>query len=251
MMNSVMEKKHEPLSSKALARAVGHIHALILEEEQIFNDAGSLKEVLRRFEVVYDDIDEHELEALRHELKQLKALVYKDELTGVLNRRGVYDKFDGFFREALFAKEHADLRKGVVINDFSVLFFDIDNFKKINDTHGHAEGDRVLAELAGVLLKGIRDIDAVGRLGGEEFVVGLLGAPEEEACTKAEAFRANAEETLRVAGVPITVSVGVASLRHSKSQTLDELIAAADEAMYEAKTNRGKNAVVCYSELSK
>lgn len=245
-----MKKEHEPISSKALTQALSHIHSLMLAEEQVFDDLGKLKEFLRDLKVTVDSVEEHEIiDSLRQELRNLKTLVYKDELTGALNRRGIYEEFEAFFHEALASQDRKDLRKGVVINDFSIIFFDLDNFKKINDTHGHAEGDEVLKHLAKVLRSHVRDIDAVGRLGGEEFVIGLLGASEEEACAKAESIRKVIEDEIRAGGETVTASVGVSSMKKSKAQNLHELVDTADKAMYEAKSNRGKNNVVCYSEL--
>lgn len=245
-----MNKPTEPISSKQLTKALSHIHSLILAEEQVFDDLGMLKEFLKDLQVTFDETGDHELvDSMRHELKKLKGLVYKDELTGVLNRRGVYEEFEAFFHESLAGQDRKGLRKGVVISDFSILFFDLDNFKKINDTHGHAEGDEVLKHLAKLLRKHVRDIDAVGRLGGEEFVVGLLGASEEEACVKAESIRKAIEEEIRAGEETVTASIGVASMKKSKAQNLHELVDAADKAMYEAKSNRGKNNVVCHSEL--
>ncbi len=245
-----MKDESKSVTSKALGHALAHIHKLILAEEQVLDDSEKLKEFLGSLEVAFEDIEDHSsVEKLRHEIKNLKALVYKDELTGVLNRRGVMEEFEGFFKEALFAQEHTDVRKGMVINDFSILFFDLDNFKSINDTYGHAEGDRVLKELAHILRSCVRDIDAVGRLGGEEFVAGLLGAHEHEAYQKAETIRQMIEKKITVDGHPITASIGVASLKESGARTLHELISAGDKAMYEAKTNRGKNNTARYSEL--
>lgn len=246
-----MPAQKVPMSPQVLVHALEHIHALILAEEHMFDDRGKLTELLRTFEIVLDGEDDHEVvESLRREIQILKKLVYKDELTGVLNRRGTYEELEGFFREALFSKEHKELRRGVVINDFSVLFFDLDNFKQVNDTYGHDEGDRVLKHVAQSLKKSARDIDIVGRLGGEEFVMGLLGASEDEAYEKAEKIRKMLVEHVSVGDAPITTSIGVASLRHSHAKTLDELIAAADKAMYEAKTVRGKNTSVRFSELT-
>lgn len=238
------------MSPQALVQALRHIHALILAEEHIFEDTTKLKELLRSSEVVFEEDEDHmAVESLRREIQTLKKLVYKDELTGVLNRRGVYEEFSGFFEEALFSKEHKELRRGVLIADFSVLFFDLDDFKSVNDTFGHDEGDRVLKYFAQELKKSARTIDAVGRWGGEEFVMGLLGASEEGAAEKAEAVRTSIEKHVSAGGVAVTSSIGVASLRESHAKTLEELITAADKAMYEAKMN-GKNRVVRYSELA-
>ena len=169
----------------------------------------------------------------------------------MLNRRGVTDRFGSLFDEALFEKKNPEMRKGVTISDFSIAFLDIDNFKKINDTYGHDEGDRVLKNIGNVLTKHVRDIDAVGRLGGEEFVAALLGADEEAAFQKAEEVRSAIVKEIRVGGSGgvLTVSVGVASLNHANAEKLSQLIEYADKAMYEAKTKRGKNNTVRWSEL--
>ncbi|GMU74288.1 MAG: hypothetical protein AMXMBFR44_4850 [Candidatus Campbellbacteria bacterium] len=245
-----MKKELTPITPETLSYALQHLRSLILVDEQVFDDLGNLKTTLHELKIVFDE-KEHgpSLEALRNELRLLKQLVYKDELTGILNRRGVHEEFSGFFREALFYKEHKDLRKGVVISDFSVIFIDLDNFKSINDRFGHDEGDRVLKECAVILKKHARETDAVGRLGGEEFVMGLLGASESEAYEKAEALRADLGKGIRVGGNPITASLGVASLHASNVQTLEALIHAADMAMYDAKTNRGKNTTTKYSDV--
>lgn len=236
-----------------LSEALQHARALILIDEQIFDDAHHLKKVLREYAIVFDESDEHNraIAALQQELKVLKRMVYKDELTGILNRRGVEEEFGGFFREAFFYKENKKQRHGVVIADFAIIFLDIDNFKSVNDRFGHAEGDRILTELAHVLKDSARETDMVGRLGGEEFLIGLLGATEAEAAEKAEQIREKIAATLNTSdGAAITVSVGVAALGASQVTTLDGLIEAADTAMYEAKHNRGKNTVVQYSTLT-
>lgn len=208
--------------------------------------------MLREAEIGFDDAeDKQTLIEMRAEIERLKRLVHVDELTGLMNRRGITDEMGAFFKEALFAKEHPEMRKGVVIADFALIFIDADDFKVINDTYGHDEGDRVLKAIAKVVQGHARESDAVGRLGGEEFVVGLLGATEEDAYAKAEELRAAIAKEVRPAGDrKMTVSIGVASLRHSKAQTLEQLIGYADKAMYEAKTKRGKNATVKYSEIA-
>ncbi len=244
------EKKR--ISAEDLKHALVHIRALIFGEHALYDGAGHLKEILHSESVVFgDDNADETVEALHHELEHLKRLVHKDELTGILNRRGIREEFGRFFKEALYTKDHPEHRKSVIIADFSVIFFDVDNFKNINDTHGHDEGDRVLKEVADTLIHHVRDIDAVGRFGGEEFVVALLGADEERAYEKGEEIRRLINERVSLPdGASVTVSVGVASLKHSDAQALEPLITYADKAMYEAKHVRGKNITVRYSELS-
>ncbi len=227
------------------------IRSLIIADDHVFDDVKNLKNALQNFEIVFDEDSSGDVIALlRDELLTLRGLVYKDELTGILNRRGVYEEFGAFFREALFYKKHQNERRGLMIDDFSVIFMDLDNFKSVNDRFGHDEGDRVLKGFAGVLRKYARETDAVGRFGGEEFVVGLLGASEDEAYEKAEQLRLKISETILVNGTEhLTASFGVASLGASEARTLDGLIHAADMAMYDAKLNRGKNATAKYSDL--
>ncbi|HXK39535.1 MAG TPA: GGDEF domain-containing protein [Candidatus Paceibacterota bacterium] len=218
----------------------------------LYDGARRLREVLREETFAFDgEGSTADTEELQNEIERLKQLVHKDELTGVLNRRGIREDLERFFKEALYAKSHPEHRTNIIINDFSVIFFDIDDFKRVNDMYGHDEGDRILKAVADTLTRHVRDLDAVGRLGGEEFVVALLGASEERAFEKGEKIRmAIAGHVHLKDGKPITVSVGVASLAHSNAETLEPLIDCADKAMYEAKHRRGKNAVVRYSELA-
>lgn len=244
-----------PLSVIELRQALRHITKLIFGERDVSDEPdGGFREMLREAEIGFDDAeDKQTLIEMRAEIERLKRLVHVDELTGLMNRRGITDEMGAFFKEALFAKEHPEMRKGVVIADFALIFIDIDNFKSVNDTYGHDEGDRVLKGIAAVLRKHARGIDTVGRLGGEEFVVGLLGTTEEDAHAKADELRTLITKKVSVLKDPnrkMTASIGVASLGHSKAQTLDALIEYADKAMYEAKTKRGKDNVVRYSELA-
>ncbi len=241
-----------PLSGVDLRTALRHITKLVFGERDTFDESGRIREVVQEAEIVFEDAEDKEaLTEMYGEIERLKKLVYVDELTGLMNRRGIADEMGAFFKEALFAQENPEMRKGVVIADFSVIFIDADNFKSVNDTYGHDEGDHVLKAIAKVLQDNARGIDAVGRLGGEEFVIGLLGATEDDAYAKADELRKLITQDVDVAqDRKMTVSIGVASLHHSKAQTLTQLIEYADKAMYEAKTKRGKDTVVKYSELA-
>ncbi len=246
----MQEKKS--ISAEDLKHALVHIRALIFGKHAFYDGAGKLKEILTEEAIVFSDDYPDMADELHREIEHLKRLVHKDELTGLLNRRGVREEFGRFFREALYTKDHPDEhRKSVIIADLSVIFFDIDNFKQVNDTYGHDEGDRVLKTVADILTHMVRDIDAVGRFGGEEFTIALLGADEERAFEKGEEIRKLISSRIALPdGSPVTVSVGVASLRHSDAKALELLITCADKAMYEAKHARGKNATVRYSELA-
>lgn len=164
--------------------------------------------------------------------RQMRARAASDSLTGVLNRGGFTEQA----RRALIeARDH---------DRVSLVLFDLDSFKRINDSHGHAAGDRVLiafCRLAGGLL---RPADLFGRLGGEEFALLLLGTTPEEAFELAERIRiAFDRHGVLHEGRPITttVSAGVASEAVAAAD-LERLLAAADRALYEAKA-AGRNRV--------
>ena len=139
-----------------------------------------------------------------------KALT--DELTNIWNRRGIIEE-----------------AKKVGVNS-SVLFFDIDHFKKINDTYGHEFGDYVLKEISKLISSNIRSLDIFGRWGGEEFIIILRGTTYEKALEIAEKLRKKVEEH-NFKGVKVTISLGVASF----DGNLEESINKADMALYEAK----------------
>ncbi len=193
-----------------------------------------------------------EIKKLKDEINRLRKLIIKDELTGVLNRRGIKEKFETLFKETLYLQGKHKSKRKIEIENISVIFIDIDDFKKINDAFGHAAGDKVLKVAVEVFKKKIRGIDLLGRIGGEEFVVVLAGATENEAYEKAEEIRKHIQKRCLIPknkNLKITLSIGVASLKKSKAKDVMGLISMADKAMYEAKTNRGKNNTVKHSEI--
>jgi diguanylate cyclase (GGDEF)-like protein len=156
-------------------------------------------------------------------LKRLLALAREDPLTGVLNRRA--------FMERLDAELGRVARTG---EPCSVAVLDVDHFKVINDRFGHAAGDSALRGLVAAVSQRLRRGDAVGRLGGEEFVVLLAGTGCEHAAACAEELRVLVAREAQAAGMPFTVSVGVASVSDDAT-TVDAVLAAADAALYRAK----------------
>lgn len=169
-----------------------------------------------------------------HELVSQQAVT--DDLTGLANKRS--------FREFMDREASRAARFG---HDLSVLILDIDNFKGVNDTYGHLQGDEVLRAIGRILTAVSRGIDVPARYGGEEFVVALPETDTEGAAEVAERIRARieAERIGMVEGdgeLRITASLGVATSPGS-SADVQELIAAADAALYEAKRS-GKNRVV-------
>jgi diguanylate cyclase (GGDEF)-like protein len=127
---------------------------------------------------------------------------------------------------------------------------DIDLFKQVNDNYGHKVGDQVLKKLAAICSEALREIDIIGRVGGEEFAILLPETDKTNALDAAERLRAAIADNLIPIenGLPIrmTVSIGVASLT-SNDDNLDVLLSQSDEALYEAKKS-GRNKVCCYTE---
>lgn len=182
---------------------------------------------------------EDNLSNLAEAQENLKELSRLDGLTGVFNRR--------FMSESLEAEIHRSWR---FTHPFSVMLYDIDQFKEVNDNYGHLFGDYVLTRVVQLARESIRPDDIIGRLGGDEFVVGLLETPSEHVQPIAERFRQKvAEHAFQNDGIsaPVTVSVGVACLNPGVD-SLRTLLKKADSAMYEAKW-RGRNRVVISPQI--
>ena len=170
------------------------------------------------------------------ELK-LNYLADHDELTGLLNRRGSWQSI-----QRIHAYSSRSRRS------YALAIVDLDHFKQVNDTYGHAAGDRVLQRVAEVLRSSVRQADWVGRWGGEEFVVVLPGATEVQALMALERLREMV--SLRPIDsdghhVQVSISAGFAVSR-AQDDGLDEVMARADQALYRAK-DAGRNQV-CYSD---
>ncbi len=157
-----------------------------------------------------------------------------DSLTGAYNRRALFERGEAVFAHALRVHE-----------PMSVVIFDLDFFKSVNDTHGHLVGDEVLRRFASIAQSCLRSNDVLARYGGEEFCVLIPGGTLEVARTIAERVRvAVAEHAFEVDGQRITVtsSAGVACLDGQSVTTLPALLKKADAALYEAKRD-GRNRV--------
>jgi diguanylate cyclase (GGDEF)-like protein len=168
-------------------------------------------------------------------VRHYKMVAATDSLTDLLNRRGFFEACGEIMGNRRLSKEPV-----------SVLAFDLDHFKKINDTHGHQAGDATLHLFASIAKKTLRAGDAIGRLGGEEFVA-LLPANLAEAGIAAERVRNAFEKASALPGghATATVSIGIAS--GSPSAKIDDLISCADIALYRAKAN-GRNRVEAADE---
>ena len=167
-------------------------------------------------------------------LEKLSLAMYenaiRDPLTGLYTRLYMKDAVAAL----VWSHDHQEIPK------LSVAIFDIDHFKSVNDNHGHKNGDLILSEVAGVILRHVREQDIPIRLGGEEFVV-FMAASHDTARRLAEQVRLNVE-ALRVdlgdAVVELTISAGIAT--HRKGETLDDFLHLADQFLYRAKAN-GRN----------
>lgn len=192
-----------------------------------------------RIKKLQDELDRKNRE-LEEANQQLRQLSITDGLTGLYNHRHVHE---------LLREEHErSKRSGVAI---AVVMLDLDRFKMLNDTHGHPTGDVVLAETARILRENAREIDMIGRYGGEEFIAILPGTDEDAAVLFAERVRSAVENhTFRDEDVEVrmTLSAGVAAGRGSEFSQPDELIKRADRALYKAKDS-GRNLVIRASEI--
>lgn len=167
--------------------------------------------------------------------QQMYEAALRDGLTKAFNKKHFLDRLE---MEIAFAKRHATY--------LSLVMFDVDHFKNVNDTYGHLAGDSVLVKLAKLASATVRTEDLFARYGGEEFAVLCRGVPLPNAGILGERLRAMVETTpfehdgLRL---PVTISVGVASHPEQAIDTGAQLIAAADEALYQAKRT-GRNRVL-------
>jgi len=171
-------------------------------------------------------------EKLAGSLERIQSLVSFDELTGTLNRRSL---------SARLEEERARCERGG--ERFGVALFDLDHFKAVNDTYGHAKGDQVLKEFADAVRGAMRDSDVFGRHGGEEFMLLLPRTGAEAALRAVERVRASvqARNWSRIAPeFVLTVSGGVTVFR--SGETAEQVLARADGALYEAKRG-GRNRV--------
>jgi diguanylate cyclase (GGDEF)-like protein len=224
----------------------GHFGPPIAVDEIVFVVVFSLPALFERYnreaagrrEFLLNELNRMHTEDILRMNAHLERLSSLDGLTGIFNRR---------YLDAALSR----LSQVAVENHrwISVLMIDIDHFKSLNDTAGHQHGDFCLEQVAQLLQHGVRaGVDTVARYGGEEFVAVLPDADEHEAAAVAERLR----KAIEAAGLPapkgavVTISIGAAALRGLPGEhfTAQDLIASADEALYQAKRS-GRNRVIC------
>ena len=189
------------------------------------------------------------------EIENLKSFADYDFLTGLYNRQGFLREAERFVEllkdSEKFFKGGKERRK-FAISNFSIIFTDLDNLKKLNDKYGHKAGDKYIKICADVFKKTLRDIDIIGRWGGDEFVVGLIDTDINEAEKVAKKLKAALSRAkVKVApGIKPSASFGVIAAKNNEGKIFSDLLKLlekSDKAMYQAKKKEGKGAIVVFS----
>jgi len=175
---------------------------------------------------------------LRNAMERLSESSNRDGLTGIYNRRYLEQRLATEFDCSKRYEGH-----------FSFMLFDLDHFKKVNDTYGHLAGDAVLCAISQRIGGLLRTVDILGRYGGEEFGVILPSTSLEGAVVAAEKLKQVVARTpvmYKETAIPVTVSIGVAEFK-AETPNYEHLIHCADIALYFSKGN-GRNRVTCYTD---
>jgi diguanylate cyclase (GGDEF)-like protein len=169
--------------------------------------------------------------------KQMYESALRDGLTKAFNKKYFTDRLESEFT---FSARHA--------SPLALVLFDIDHFKKVNDTHGHQAGDHVLSEISKLLSGALRAEDVFARYGGEEFAVICRGNDEKQAQVVGERLRKAVESHKFVyegQHIPVTISVGIAVLPNPAVKDANDIVSLADQALYKSK-NAGRNRVTVH-----
>jgi diguanylate cyclase (GGDEF)-like protein len=177
---------------------------------------------------------------LKDSLQKLEQMAATDPLTGLYNRRHFGEVLERYFSESA--------RYG---KDLACIMCDLDGYKKLNDTLGHQFGDKILQVSSKIITWNLRVMDIAARYGGDEFVVLLPQASAELALSVAERIHSQFITQMKniiPANITLTLSMGIASMLHNRPANSDQLVAIADEALYEAK-HRGKNQTIISEKI--
>lgn len=223
--SGVVAARDEPDYPTVVAAAyAGMVVVVLLSSTFLTTRVQSTREHLRRQKA-----------ELAQALEQIRQLATHDDLTGLLNRRAMLDRMQ--------LEQRRSLRSG---SPLLIAQLDIDHFKVVNDTHGHATGDLVLQSFADTVRRNVRDTDVLARWGGEEFVLLLCDTPAADAVALMERLR-QAVQAMQVpvpqGDGPITVTVSIGLARHIPADPLAGTLERADQALYAAKAG-GRNRVV-------
>lgn len=167
--------------------------------------------------------------ALQQKEQQAQEQALRDDLTGLHNRRGLLHVIDTLMKLGIRAER-----------SLSLVYIDLDDMKKINDTHGHVQGDRALVDTARVLHENLRESDFIARIGGDEFCVVLSGGSEVQDQTAVARIEEAVAAHNAAAGRPydLSFSIGVARFDPAHPATIEQLLDEADSAMYRAKAGK-------------
>jgi len=199
---------------------------------EMLDELAAMQAANDKYRTKLDDADAH-IAAQKGQLESLQEEAFIDFLTKVPNRRALDTKFE---EEAYRAKRYNQ--------PLSLAFVDIDDFKVLNDTHGHSVGDRVLRGIAMKIQSSVRQSDFFARYGGEEFAVLLPGTTVDVAAIVAEKLRSQLENSvfrLNDVELRVTVSIGIGELE-AEQEDREQFISRVDAAMYKAKA-AGRNRV--------
>ncbi|TPW12396.1 MAG: diguanylate cyclase, partial [Halothiobacillaceae bacterium] len=220
--------------SEALGQISKHMESYRFDEERRHQEADTrLAQLNERLQSL-----EHETATLRGRIREQRDQALRDALTGINNRLAYDERIEQEYGRWKRFRE-----------PISLLVWDVDHFKKINDTFGHQAGDKVLMAIAKLFVAQIREADFVARYGGEEFVVLATGATSATALILAEKLRQKIESSQFKHGdvlVPVTVSCGIAEF--SEGLSVEEIFAEADRALYHAK-QQGRNRCLRVEDL--
>ncbi|MGB9720623.1 MAG: diguanylate cyclase [bacterium] len=216
----------------------------ICDETQVDSSGNETQRLVAEYKSLAEKIRERDI-ALS--LKKYHERVLKSRRK--LTRQANFDRLTDLYNRHYFDKILEQQFESAHLNKFplSILFIDIDHFKKVNDTYGHEKGDEVLRGVAQIIRALCRKDDIVARYGGEEFVVLFPKMDKESAVQIAESIRKIVEsKSGEIVGLHITISIGVAT-DHKQFSNPQELLKSADKALYNAKSS-GRNRVVMANE---
>jgi diguanylate cyclase (GGDEF)-like protein/PAS domain S-box-containing protein len=232
-------KNGERIWIQESARAVKDAQGNVLYYEGFVSDITERKQAEDELRTLKES-----LESANRELQQLLAreqlLARTDDLTGLRNRRQFFELAEREFAAAVRYQR-----------PLSILMFDADDFKRINDIFGHAEGDNAMTKIAQVAAAQVRAVDVLARYGGDEFVLLLPQADAQQALLIAERIRSSAAATIHVGAdqspFTVTLSIGIAELQRSPAdEDIERVIQRADEALYAAKA-KGRNRIMIFN----
>lgn len=252
---AVMANKYLGLDASRLAKLFEIIREQLPVTEDLFEmdlyDQELIKDItdaareilmIRNLHALSDAFElQRKASVLQSENKVLRQETVLDGLTGVGNRR--------YFEDSLDKEFNSSIQQSWAL---SMIFVDVDNFKEINDSHGHPVGDELLKELAKMINVAVRSDDIVARYGGDEFVILLPGSGSDAAANVADRIvegAANCEIKVGEAMISTTLSLGVVTMNSSRTfETSKEFLAAADEALYFSK-KAGRNQSTSYEKI--